>query len=224
MDSKEKGFDKLILVMHDDVSRVLKTSAERGFYQGWEIDIRSVNAFLLLLGYLTDNMPLLYVVFTENMIDEEINTIETMRAESLTYVELKIMEKLLFHLASLPSALLLEVEKEKARANTFEETYNYFIQGMAKDNLIYSKFAKNPVQDQLREENHQLKRNLQVLKVAFLAFIIIAGLVLLFLFSGASAPVQAPPLDPNGGKIEEVTEVSEQVIKFIKLNSFFKKK
>lgn len=223
-DDEEKGFDKLILVMHDDISRVLKTKAERGYYKGWEIDIRSVNAFLLLLADITDTMPLLYVVFSENMTDGEIHTIETMRSESLTYIELKIMEQLLFHLAALPSALLLEVKKQEARANTFEESYNHFLQGMAKDNLIYSKFAKNPIQDELREENHLLKRNLQVLKVAMLAFVVIVGLVFLFLFSGTGFFIQAPPEIPDevvDGEIVE--ETTRSILQLIKFNRFFKK-
>jgi len=180
-EDSENGFDKLLIVTNDDLSKVLRTEPGEGEYQGWTVDLRTCRTFWILWGYVTDKMPCLYLRFSENMIEQEIDTVTQMRAVTMTYMQLKVLEKWIYHLSTIPDKLFKEITKYQERADTFEEAYSLLLQQNAMDNLIYSSFIRDKTVEDLRLENLKRKKHLQIAMLVNIMIFVSFGLILLFL-------------------------------------------
>ena len=180
-EDSENGFDKLLIVTTDDLSKVLRTEPGEGEYQGWTVDLRTCRTFWILWGYITDKMPCLYLRFSENMIEQEIDAVTQMRAIALTYMQLKVVEKWIYHLSTIPDKLVKEITKYQERADTFEEAYSLLLQQNAMDNLIYSSFIRDKTVEDLRLENLKGKKHVQIAMLINIMIFVSFGLVLLFL-------------------------------------------
>lgn len=180
-EDSDSGFDKLLIVTNDDLSKVLRTEPGEGEYQGWTVDLRTCRTFWILWGYITDKMPILYLRFSENMIEQEIDTVTQMRAIALTYMQLKVVEKWIYHLSTIPDKLVKEITKYQERADTFEEAYSLLLQQNAMDNITYSSFIRDKTVEDLRLENLKRKKHVQIAMLINIMIFVSFGLILLFL-------------------------------------------
>ncbi len=182
-EDEEKGWNKCLIVLPDSYEKLLKCEPNLGWYNGWQIGLNSTNVFWLKLFQVTDNMPALYLRFSDNFPEEEIDKLEKLRALSLTYLQLKVLQKWVYHLATIPERISSENVRLEAKANSFRDGFSYMIQDFANDNLIFSKFVKDMVQDKLKGQVAKYKKRYQILISVLLAVGIGAVIILIILFS-----------------------------------------
>lgn len=193
-EDEEEGWNKVLIILPDVYEKVLKTEPGEGWYKGWQIGLKSCDVFWLKIFQVTDNMPALYLRFSDNMPEQEIDTFENLRAIALTYLQLKVMEKWIYHLSTIPERIKSENVRLTQKAESFREGFSYMIQDFANDNLIFSKFVKDIVQEKLKGEIEKYKRRSQIF-FAVLILIAISGLIslIVFLTLMASGPGFIPP-------------------------------
>ena len=168
-EDEKKGWNKCLIVLPDSYEKLLKCEPNIGWYNGWQIGLNSTNVFWLKLFQVTDNMPALYLRFSDNFPEEEIDKLEKLRALSLTYLQLKVLQKWVYHLATIPERISSENVRLEAKANSFRDGFSYMIQDFANDNLIFSKFIKDTVQTKLRGDIAKYKKRYQILISVLLA-------------------------------------------------------
>lgn len=184
-EDEEKGWNKCLIVLPDSYDKLLKCEPSLGWYNGWQIGLNSTNVFWLKIFQVTDNMPALYLRFSDNFPEEEIDKLEKLRALSLTYLQLKVLQKWVYHLSTIPERIQSENVRLEAKANSFREGFSYMIQDFANDNLIFSKFVKDMVQDKLKGQVAKYKKRYQLLISMLLALGIGFIIVLIIYFTTA---------------------------------------
>ena len=180
-EDEEKGWNKCLIVLPDSYEKLLKCEPNVGWYNGWQIGLNSTNVFWLKLFQVTDNMPSLYLRFSDNFPEEEIDKLEKLRALSLTYLQLKVLQKWVYHLATIPERISSENVRLEASRDSFRDGFSYMIQDFANDNLIFSKFVKDMVQDKLKGQIAKYKKRYQVL-IAIMLVLGIGSIILLIIF------------------------------------------
>jgi hypothetical protein len=191
---EEYGFENTLVVTNDEWSRVLRTKPNTGFFEGWEVNLKSLNVVWILWFYMSENIPVLYLRFSNNMIEEEIDSISNMRAIVQAYVQLKIMEKWNYYLSNRPEQLAKENEMLKQRMESFEAGFESFVQKQANDNLIYSEFLENKVQTNLLSDLSKERRKKQLLGLSVVFLLVLFALFFLIILSGTSGSFKINPL------------------------------
>ena len=184
-EGSETGFDRLFIVLHDKATKLLQTRPGTGWHKGWEIDLRCCQVYWICFGFAQNNMPMLYLKFSENMLEEDVKMFSDVRAEAMTYFIVKILHRWIDILSTVPEQALQEIERQKARANMFEIQYNDTIQEMAKDNLIYSQFIEDKKMNDLVREKEKYKQRSQIEYIIMLALFFI---FMIIIFSILTAP------------------------------------
>lgn len=192
-EDERKTWNKVLIVLPTAYEIALKCEPNLGWYKGWRIGLNSTNVFWLKLFQVTDNMPALYLRFSDNMPEKEIDTLEKLRAVSLTYLQLKVLQKWIYHLATIPERISSENVRLEAKADSFREGFAFMIQDFANDNLIFSKFVKDMVQNKLRVEVAKYKKRYQILISVLLALGIGFLIVIIIYFS----TIMGSGIDPN---------------------------
>ena len=185
-EDEKKGWNKCLIILPEPYEKLLKCEPSLGWYNGWRIGLNSVNVFWLKLFQVTSNMPALYLRFSDNFPEEEIDKLEKLRALSLTYLQLKVLQKWVYHLATIPERIQSENVRLEAKANSFREGFSYMIQDFANDNLIFSKFVKDMVQDKLKGQVAKYKKRYQLL-ISILLALGIGFLIILIIFFTTTA-------------------------------------
>jgi hypothetical protein len=193
-EDEEKGWNKCLIVLPAPYEKLLKCEPNLGWYNGWQIGLNSVNVFWLKLFQVTDNMPALYLRFSDNFPEEEIDKLEKLRALSLTYLQLKVLQKWVYHLATIPERIASENVRLEAKANSFREGFSYMIQDFANDNLIFSKFVKNMVQEKLKGQVAKYKKRYQIV-IAIMLALGIGSVILLIIFLSTTTGTGINPND-----------------------------
>lgn len=182
-EEEDEGFERALLLLPGPYSTLHKTSPYGGLHDGWRIDVRSCVCYWLLFNYFSDQLPLLYLRFSENMTGKEVDLLTTMRSQSATYIQLKVMEKWLYILSSLPERLRKEKAGLQSRAEQFRNAFATYIQEVANDDVIFGKFVENEDVRQQRIEAQKYKKRSQIAFSIIIILGIVFGIAMLMIFS-----------------------------------------
>lgn len=180
-DGQEKEWDEVFLIMPGDYRVLLETHVEEGTHAGWSVLINNCYSFWAHAWDYAD-FPVLYLMFSENMIKPAIEHILNLKSSGLAYMQLKVMENWMNNLAVKPEKLEAMINDERQRANAFRDALTDTILSHGKDNVRFSRLLKNPVQDALISKIEKYKRWFYLAISGILLSIITFTILLAFSF------------------------------------------
>jgi len=107
--------------------------------------------------------------------------LKNIKAESFTYLQLKVMEVWMNDLSVRPEKLEMQNKFYQQKAISFRNTLSDTIQDQAKENIVFSKFLRNPIQLKLKSEIEKYKRRFYLALMGILVVGLIGGLILAFI-------------------------------------------
>ncbi|MHA1327370.1 MAG: hypothetical protein ACTSRH_08615 [Promethearchaeota archaeon] len=181
-EEEKEGWKECIIVIPSyTYKEALETRKGEGFYKGWPVNLRECFCFWEYWWQLSDNIPVLYLLFSENMDKPILEPLKNIKAESFTYLQLKVMEVWMNDLSVRPEKLEMQNKFYQQKAISFRNTLSDTIQDQAKENIVFSKFLRNPIQLKLKSEIEKYKRRFYLALMGILVVGLIGGLILAFI-------------------------------------------
>lgn len=186
--------DCAIIVTKGPAGEILQTEPATGYHKGWEVQVNRVGVQNLVMNYVTENMPILYVAFSDNMLEPAIDIIERLSAKLLVYIDIKVMEMWINHLRSLGEQARKAMEVYKQDAEDWEQVANKLILKKLEHALVYGAMLADDQYQEVYEEKMKLQTKVKVSLVVIIAIIIIfVSIIIIGVAGGLSNP--GPPKD-----------------------------
>jgi len=179
-DDEEEEFDECFLIMAGDYRYLLKTHKEEGTYKGWDVKLSNCYCFWVQWWHLTSDIPVFFLLFSENMAYPALEIIKNIKAEVFAYLQLKIMEVWMNDLAVRPEKLQLLKDFHQQTSSAFKDALSDTIQEQAKDNIVFSRFLQNPAQKKLEQKIEKYRRYLYISLSFMLIVILIFSFMLVY--------------------------------------------
>jgi len=169
--------DCAIIITTEPAEKILDSSPRKAEYLGWSVMVPGVDVFIDLIEFVTKNMPLGFVSFTEKMTITATNVLEQITLEAYTYLQLRIMEKWVNHLRKKGTQSSMAIEEAEGKAEMFKTLYADRISEEADNDLTFGRVLKHEL---VAAAEEKIKRLLNKYKTA-VALFCIAGVIALFL-------------------------------------------
>ena len=185
-------FDRVVIAMDDTKEKLLKTdSMEAVDKSDYDIDIHGVKCYYICIDWEIDHIPFLYLHWSENMTHKIMD--EAIKAQSMKYLNLKILEELLFHKAADSTQAALKIRRLETQKEVYENELSDTVQNFYAD----QQWGFGNRSGNLREIT-EAKLKAKQWKTYTAIILIVMSFLLIFImflnFGGGSAalPVPAP--------------------------------
>lgn len=157
----------------------------------YDIDIHGVKCYYICVDWELDHIPVLYLHWSENMTDKIMD--ESLKAQSIKYLNLKILEELLFHKAADSTQASLKIRRLEVEKEIFENELSDTIQNFYADGA-WGFGNRSGNQKQLIEATLKAKQWKTYTALIFIVASFLLIFVVFFNFAGAggNVPVPAP--------------------------------
>jgi len=194
------GMDCAILILTAPAEKLLDGIPQEARYLGWPVIVPGVDVFIDVIEFITKNMPLGFVVFTEHMTLAANTALEQMTLEAYTFLQLRVLEKWVNHLRKKSTQADLAIKEAEGRAEMFKTAFSDRISEDADNDLMFGRVLKHEMVNRVEQklEQTQNKFKIAVMALGIIGFI---ALFLLFLLIGAGTELPADVAPSSVGLI-----------------------
>lgn len=112
-------FDRVAIITEQQKETVLKTEPmECVDKDDYDIDVPGVRCYYLCCRWALDQIPILYLRWSENMIEADIDALQS---DDLDYLNIKVLEEIVFHKAEDSKQAGLKITKLETQKQVLEE-------------------------------------------------------------------------------------------------------
>jgi hypothetical protein len=135
-DEKDIPFKRAFVIVKKGKKQqnLLETRKARAYDKdAYPISINVVDTYCLVIDWVLDSVPILFVKWTENMISEDVE--EVLKVEEIEYIQNVVTRHLLNHIISLNKQPKLKIDRLKAEKKTIEDEYYLLLQDLIKQRI-----------------------------------------------------------------------------------------
>jgi hypothetical protein len=186
------------LVTDTDIEQSLKTRSSSAIHEGYPVDIDQVECAFDQLGWILPEIPVVLLAWSENITKKILEP--TLEAQSITYIEVKVLEKFIYTLRAFSQQAAMALKQEETKSNMYYDAWDDMIQEIENMNINAILGSKDINQIKMEKEN---KKNAKYKMLSFVLLAVIVVIlfvvILFFIMSGTSTPtVTEPPPTPSG--------------------------
>lgn len=179
------GWERAIIIMEEPIEKTLKTYTRPVLDQeDYEVRVHQVYTHYLCFGFLSCEIPVLYLYSSENMVGEQTNLI--ISSQDFNYIEIHILRYLLNEALFFNESGRLALDEEKRRAQAYYKKWELSAQQVELlDDTLASGLESRIMKDQ-ENEIERLKKFKSL--SAFLGVIIVILLIIIIVMGFQGIP------------------------------------
>jgi Ca2+/Na+ antiporter len=196
-DDSDIVFDRLCLVTDTDIEQSLKTRSSSAIHEGYPVDIDQVECAFDQLGWILPEIPVVLLAWSENITKKILEP--TLEAQSITYIELKVLEKFIYTLRAFSQQAAMALKQEETKSNMYYDAWDDMIQEIENMNINAILGSKDINQIKMEKENKKNAKYKTLSFVLLAVITVIVFIVILFMvMSGISTPTVVEVPESSG--------------------------
>lgn len=187
------GYERAFLILPDKKERMLEGYRRVGFdHDDYPINIRSCVCYWICVGWVLDNIPILMLRFSENMIEEQVE--EVLKADEIKYLQIEALVHLLNMKRGEETQKDLKLDRLEVENVKIQDEYYLMVQDLKKKEIRSMGTRSDRVNIQILEED--LLKKTKMIYFAFAIILALAVILIIVLVSTVSLVGNVQPPAP----------------------------